>query len=182
LIFAAFDLLGLIRQLPIDVIFLMLVGKIKFGLVFAVYLQRLNVMCAIEMKLYVKKLILLVSCTLVFFAGRAQSGLSPIEDMVNAMKTNRVADMAKYFDNFVPITINNSQVLYSRNQAEVVLKDFFDKNNPSGITVMDNGSPDPTSKFCIGSFTTPAGVKYSFYILMRLKGSFVVQDLRLNKE
>jgi hypothetical protein len=139
-------------------------------------------MCAIEMRRYLKKLLLSVSCILVFFTGHAQSGRTPIEDMVNAIKNNRVADMEKYFDTFVPITINNSQTLYSHNQAEVVLKDFFDKNNPRDFTVMDNGSPDNTSKFVIGSFNTPQGAKYNVYILMRLKGSFVLQDIRFNKE
>lgn len=139
-------------------------------------------MCAIEMKPYLKRLLLSVSCTLVFFAAQAQSGRSPIEDMVNAIKTNRVGDMEKYFDNFVPITINNSQTLYSRNQAVEVLRDFFDKNSPRDFTVMDNGSPDNSSKFVIGSFNTPGGVKYNVYILMKLKGTFLLQDLRFNKD
>lgn len=138
--------------------------------------------CAIEMKRYVKRLLLSVSCLFVFAAAQAQNGRSPIEDIVNAIKTNRVADMEKYFDNFVPITINGTQTLYSHNQAEVVLKDFFEKNSPKDFQVMDNGAPDATSKFVIGAFNTPGGVKYNVYILMRLKGTFMLQDLRFNKE
>ncbi len=141
-------------------------------------------MCAIEMKNYLKRLLLLVSCTLVLFTvnAQSQSGRTPIEDMVNAMKNNRVADMAKYFDTFVPITINNNQTVYSHNQAEIVLRDFFDKNNPANFEAMDNGSPDNSSKFVIGAFTTPAGTKFSVYILMKLKGNFILQEMRINKE
>lgn len=133
------------------------------------------------MNLNFKKFILLVSCTLVFFTVQAQVSASPLEDVVNAIRNNRVTDLARYFDNFVPITINNKQEVYSHNQAEVVLKDFFDKHNPRDFTVMDNGSPDNTSKFVIGSFTS-SGVKYNVYILMKLKGSFLLQDIRFNKE
>jgi Domain of unknown function (DUF4783) len=139
-------------------------------------------MCAIEMKNYLKRLLLLVSCTLMLFTVRAQSGATPIEDMVNAMKNSRVSDMAKYFDTFVPITINNNQTVYSHNQAEIVLRDFFEKNSPANFTATDNGSPDNTSKFVIGNFSTPQGVKYSVYILLKLKGNFMIQDLRINKE
>lgn len=139
-------------------------------------------MCAIEMKNYLKRILLAVSCTLVFFTVHAQSGRSPIEDMVNAIKNNRVADMEKYIDNFVPITINNSQTVYSHNQAMIVLKDFFEKNVARDVTVMDNGAPDNTSKFVIGVMTTTAGVKYNVFILIRLKGNFMLQELRLNKE
>jgi hypothetical protein len=134
------------------------------------------------MKLYVKRLLLVVSCTFVFFSVHAQSGVTPIEDVVNAIKNNRVADMEKYFDAFVPITINNNQQVYSHNQAMAVLKDFFDKNSPRDFSVMDNGSPDASSKFAIGAFTTPSGTKYNVYILMRLKGNFILQDIRFNKE
>ena len=102
-----------------------------------------------------------------------------MEDMVNAIRTDRVVDMVKYFDNFVPITINNNQQIYSHNQAQVVLQDFFDKNSAKDFVIMDNGSPDNTSKFLIGSFTEPNGTKYSVYVLMKTKtGDYMLQELR----
>lgn len=131
---------------------------------------------------FIKKFILLLNFTLVFFTVQAQNTPSPLEDIVNALKNDRVTDMVKYFDSFVPITINNNQSIYSHNQAEIVLKDFFEKNNPKDFTVMENGSPDKTSKFVIGYFTTPSGVKYNVYILLRLKGNFVLQEIKMNKE
>ncbi len=90
---------------------------------------------------------------------------------------------SKYFDSFVPITINNSQSVYSHNQAEVVLRDFFEKNPTRDFDVMDNGSPNNTSKFMIGSLTDTHGIKYSVYILMKLKDSnYLLQEIRLNKD
>jgi hypothetical protein len=130
-----------------------------------------------------KKLVLLVSCTLLFFTGQAQNNRSPLEDMANAIKNSRVTDMVKYFDNFVPVTINNNQSVYSHNQAQVVIQDFFDKNPPRDFNVMDNGSPDNNSKFMIGTLTDAKGQKYSVYILMKMKdGNYLLQDLRMNKE
>lgn len=139
-------------------------------------------MCVSVMNNSIKKLALLLNFTLVFFTVQAQNSVTPLEDMVNALKNDRVADMVKYFDSFVPITINNSQAIYSHNQAEIVLRDFFEKNNPKDFTVMENGSPDNTSKFVIGRFTTPVGVRFNVYILMRLKGNFILQEIKLNKE
>jgi hypothetical protein len=131
-----------------------------------------------------KKLILLaVSCTLLFFTVQAQTSRPPMEDVVNAIKNNRIEDLSKYFDNIVPVTINNNQTIYSRNQAEVVLKDFFEKNIPKDFLIMDNGSPNNSSKFIIGSLVTPSGTKYNVYILMKQKdNSFFLQEIRLNKE
>ncbi len=130
-----------------------------------------------------KTALLSATFILLLFTARAQSSRSPMEDMVNAIRTDRVVDMVKYFDNFVPITINNNQQIYSHNQAQVVLQDFFDKNSARDFVIMDNGSPDNTSKFLIGDFTEPNGTKYSVYILMKTKaGDYMLQELRLNKE
>lgn len=140
-------------------------------------------MCVIEMKPYLKKLLLSISCLLAFNAGQAQSTRTPLEDMVNAIRNDRVVDMVKFFDNFVPLTINNNQSIYSHNQAEVILKDFFDKNIPREFSVMDNGSPDQASKFIIGNLITMNGSRYNVYILMKLKdNNYMLQDFRLNKE
>lgn len=131
-----------------------------------------------------KKLALLVySFTFFFFTVQAQVSRPPMEDVVNAIKNNRIEDLSKYFDNIVPITINNSQTIYSRNQAEVVLKDFFEKNIPKDFLILDNGSPNNSSKFIIGNLLTPSGVKYNVYILMKLKDSnYLLQEIRLNKD
>ncbi len=129
-----------------------------------------------------KKLLLSISCTLLFFTGQAQNSRSPLEDMVNAIKNDRVLDMVKYFDNFVPITLNNNQAIYSRNQAEVVLHDFFEKNTPRDFNTMENGSPDNNSKFMIGTFDSQ-NAKFNVYVLMKMKdGNYIIQDLRINKE
>ena len=132
-----------------------------------------------------KNLILSITFTFFLFTAQGQNNgnHSPMEDVVNAIKADRVADMVKYFDAFVPITINNAQQIYSHNQAQVVLQDFFDKNSAKEFLVMDNGSPNNTSKFLIGSFTEPNGIKYTVYILMKTKnGEYMLQEIRLNKE
>jgi hypothetical protein len=130
-----------------------------------------------------KNFILLVSCIFSLFTVNAQTARQPMEEVVNAIKNNRIEDMSKFFDNIVPVTINNTQTIYSRNQAEVVLKDFFDKNIPKDFLIMDNGSPNNSSKFIIGSLITPSGSKYNVYILMKLKDNmYLLQEIRLNKE
>ena len=130
-----------------------------------------------------KNFILLVSCTFLLLTVQAQTSRPPMEDVVNAIKNNRIEDMSKYFDNIVPVTINNTQTIYSRNQAEVVLKDFFDRNLPKDFLVMDNGSPNNTTKFIIGTLVTPSGTKYNVYILMKQKDSnYLLQEIRINKE
>ncbi len=134
------------------------------------------------MNRWYKNSVLVICCALLFTGAYAQTGHSPIEDLTNAIKTDHVGEMTKYFDSFVPLTINNTQNIYSRNQAEAVLQDFFEKNTPKDFTVSDNGAPNSTSKFMIGTFDTPSG-KYNVYILLKQKDSnFVIQEIRFTKQ
>jgi len=90
--------------------------------------------------------------------------------------------MMKFFDARVPVTINTNQAIYSRNQAEVVLKDFFERNDPKDFAVMETGSPNKNSKYLIGNFTCSSG-NYSVYILMRAKdNNYLLEEIRFNKE
>ncbi|MDR3681310.1 MAG: DUF4783 domain-containing protein [Flavipsychrobacter sp.] len=132
------------------------------------------------MNKFYKSALLIFTFVAFFVSVQAQTQL---EDVVNAIKSNRVSDMTKYFDNIVPITINNVQSTYSRTQAELVLKDFFGKNTPKDITILNSGAPTPSSKFAIGDLTTNTG-KYSIYILFKLKdnNNYLLQEIRLNKE
>lgn len=114
-------------------------------------------------------------------AAQAQG---PMENIVNDVRQNKIDDLARYFDNIVPITINNVQSTYSRTQAGLVLKDFFAKNVPLELTVISSGSPNATSKFAISDLTTENGVKYTLYILLKLKDNtdYYLQEIRINKK
>ena len=115
------------------------------------------------------------------FTSFSQNGRVPLEDVVNAIRTNRVQDIDRYFDNFVPININNSQTNYSHNQAGLVLRDFFDKNPPSNFKIEDSGAPDNSSKFVIATFSAPSG-NYELYVVMKLKGkSYLIKEIKLTR-
>jgi hypothetical protein len=132
------------------------------------------------MKNAFKFILITLSCIFVLPQARAQSQL---EDVVNSIRSNKISDIYKYYDNIVPITMNNVQSTYSRSQADMVLKDFFQKNPVSDLNVLNNGSPNSSSKFVIGDLITATG-KYSIYILFKLKdnSTYLLQEIRINKE
>ena len=47
-------------------------------------------------------------------------------EIVNAIKSGNSAEVSKYFDNTVEITLPEKSNSYSKSQAELVLHDFFD--------------------------------------------------------
>jgi hypothetical protein len=122
----------------------------------------------------------LFTFSLLFVLTGAVKAQSALEDVTNGIRTGNVAAIVPYFDNIVPITINNSQSTYSRTQAEMVLKDFFSRNTPKELLVANSGTSN-NAKFVIGELTTTTG-KYNLYLLLKEKEHvFYVQEIRLNK-
>ncbi len=107
---------------------------------------------------------------------------SPVNEVFNALKEDRIQDIVKYFDHSLPININNIQSIYSSNQAEIVLKDFFQKNEPHDWLVAGTGSPNNNTKYLICTFTGKTG-KYGVYIMFKLKDNvYLLQEIRIYKE
>ncbi len=133
-----------------------------------------------EMENKVKRFVIVLGILCLSLRGYSQS--NPLQEVLASIRNNRVQDISRYFDSFVPITINNSPSNYSHNQAELVLRDFFDKNPPREFVVTDNGTTGNNSLFAIATFKSNSG-KYSLYMLMKQKeGTYVVKEIRLTRE
>lgn len=130
---------------------------------------------------FLKRLLIVTCLTLAFPVAYAQSNQA-LDEVLNAVRTNHIKDMSRYLDNFVPISINNTQSNYSHNQAELVLRDFFDKNPVRDFKIMETGSPGNASKFAIAGFSTNGG-RYTMYVMMRPKdNTWVVKEIRISHE
>jgi hypothetical protein len=111
------------------------------------------------------------------FAVNAQA----LEDVTNGIRSGNESAVAKYFDNTVAITISNNQSIYSKAQAEIVLKDFFNKNQVKDFTVKQGGPSGDNAKYAVGTLTTSNGV-YQIYLVMKLKNNdYVLREIRFEK-
>ena len=50
-----------------------------------------------------------------------------IDEVITALKSGNAAQLARYFDTRVDISLPNKSDNFSKNQAEMILKDFFCK-------------------------------------------------------
>ena len=100
-----------------------------------------------------------------------------IDDVVNAMKTGSVAEMAVFFDNTVEITLPDKGNSYSKIQASLVLKDFFNNNPVKGFTVIHKGQ-NAGYQYCIGTLITKNGNFRTSIQMKQKKDGEVLQELR----
>jgi hypothetical protein len=94
--------------------------------------------------------------------------LSSIDEVITAMKAGNATEIARFFDNTVEINMPDKSNSYSKSQAELVLKDFFNSNTVKSFTVIHKGE-NSGSQFCIGTLVTK-NATYRTTVFMKQKG------------
>ena len=108
------------------------------------------------------------------------SSFVSVDEVVSAIKHGSVSQLSKYFDNTIEITFTDKSNTYSKSQAELVLKDFFNTNEVQGFEIVHKGD-NPNAKFLIGTLDTKNG-EYRTTIYMKIKGDKqLLQELRFEK-
>lgn len=104
-----------------------------------------------------------------------------IEQVLVALRTGNASELSKYFDTRVDISLPNKSDNYSRNQAEMILKDFFASNEVKNFVVKHKGENNG-SQFCIGSLQTRNGNFRTKLYMKQKGGQQVVQEIAFQAE
>ena len=101
--------------------------------------------------------------------------------IINAIKEGNAGELAKYFNNNVELALSDIDDMYSKNQAELIIRDFFKKNPPTGFDILHKGGKE-TSRYAIGNLTTSNG-KFRITILIKIQeDKSLINQLRIEKE
>ena len=129
-----------------------------------------------------KKLTILFSLILLI-AGTTFGALDMLDDIANALRSGDSRSVSRYFGNTVDLTIIAQEEVYSKVQAEQVLKDFFAKNTPRSFTLIHKGESKEGARYAIGTMVTAQGTTYRTYFYIKQQGNTaVIQELRFMKE
>lgn len=115
------------------------------------------------------------------FDGRTQNIFAPIKE---AISVGNARNVAQYFDESVDITFDSESKSYPKTSAELVLKDFFRKNEPSGFVILHTGvASKGGGQYAIGNYTSADKTKFTVLIRVRQAGnSFFIHELSFVKE
>src|SRR4051812_24609937 len=81
---------------------------------------------------------------------------SSIDEVINAMRTGNASEVSRFFDNTVELNMPGKSNSYSKSQAELVLKDFFNSNGVKSFEIIHKGE-NSGSQYCIGTLVTKSG-------------------------
>lgn len=102
--------------------------------------------------------------TTIAFTSINQDANNVIKKVSLALQTGNSQELAKYFTKTVELEIMGEENFYSAAQAEILLKNFFEKSKPTGFKINHQGIKD-VSSFAIGTLTIKTGnLRVSFFM------------------
>jgi hypothetical protein len=105
------------------------------------------------------------------------------DEVANSIRSGDARQLATFFSNSIDLTIVDKENVYSKDQAEFIIKDFFSKNPPKAFNILHKGSSPEGTQYLIGNLVTTNGKTFrtSFYI-KTIKGKSALQELRFEVE
>ena len=111
------------------------------------------------------------------------SGPDIYDEVSKAIRSGDSKQIAAYFGTSVDLTILAQEEVYSKTQAELVLRDFFSKNIPKTFSLLHKGSSKEGTLYAIGNMTTAKGIVFrASFFLRKSKDKYLIQELRFEKE
>ena len=127
--------------------------------------------------------VLLLAMVLLPFYSIPEPGQEDTNKLiVAALATGNAADLSVYFNSMVDLGISGNEDTYSKTQATQILKDFFTKNPVKLVKITRQGSSTDGSQFSIGEMQAGAGKFRIYYLLKKVSGKFLIQQLQIQKE
>ncbi|MDA3909916.1 MAG: DUF4783 domain-containing protein [Bacteroidales bacterium] len=114
-----------------------------------------------------------------------QTSAAPVFDIpvkiFKAIEIGDVENLSVHFSESIELIILDQEDIYSRQQANLILKDFFNKNRPTKFTVLHQGGTEK-AKYAIGKLVTSSGT-YRVHFLVKMKdGKPLIHQLRIQEE
>lgn len=132
-------------------------------------------------KYFIYIIVIVLSFSLLIDDCKAQSDANISSSVVAAIKSGNAKELATCFNSNIELTVPDKDGTYSKSQAEIIMKDFFQKHPPKSFSINHNGSSKDMSKFFIGSYMS-GSEEYRIYFLMKsMSGKMVIQQLQIEE-
>jgi len=129
-----------------------------------------------------KKSVILLLITGIFLTLISAGNISQAEDEIStALKKGDYKLLSKFFNSNIELVLPGHENIYSKSQAEIIIKDFFEKHPVDSYTVQHSGGPDD-AKYSIGMYKS-GDTSYRIYYLLKKNGqNSYIHLLRIEKE
>ncbi len=102
-----------------------------------------------------------------------------IDDIASCIKSANTKELSKYFSSTVNMTLLNDEGMYSRVQAEIILREFFARNPPSQVKIAHRLDSNPNFRYVVLNLETAKDTFRVSYKLTNNDNAFLVTEFRV---
>ena len=101
------------------------------------------------------------------------------DDIATSIRGGDTKELSRHFSSTVSMTLLNDEGIYSRVQAEIILRDFFSRNPPVGVKVAHRLDSNPNFRYVVLNLETAKDVFRVSYKLTNNDNTFQVTEFRI---
>jgi hypothetical protein len=124
-----------------------------------------------------KRLLLLVLLSMPTAWALAQDAEK--DRVIDAMRMGDARELASLFIASIDLTVKEASDVYSKAQAEQILRKFFNENPPVDMVIEHSGVSKSGDKYFIGILRTRTGYFRTTFFLKKGEAGFQVKQLRI---
>lgn len=124
-----------------------------------------------------KQLVALIFFACIAFVVKAQ----PYDKIFRAFEKGDVETIAQHFDEHVDIAILQTEGIYSKAQAKIILKNFFSANTPSTFRTQHQGGSEQ-SKYIIGNLKTSKNSYRVYFLFKKDNQQYIIQKIKIEND
>ena len=119
-------------------------------------------------------------CIISVFPLSGQTETMP-EGIVLSIKAGNAEELVRHFHNNVELIFLEKEDVYSRSQAEQIIRKFFLEHKPKTFKIIFEGGKE-NSRYAIGSLTTSETTFRVYILIKKQDGIPLIHQLRIEEE
>ena len=105
-----------------------------------------------------------------------------VDDIAIAIRSGNAKELSKYFNTNIDLNIPGNEGVYSKAQAELILKDFFSKHPLKSFSIVHQGSSKDGARYAIGNLVTEKGTFRTYFYMKKKSDRYYIHEFSLNIE
>lgn len=103
------------------------------------------------------------------------------QEITNATQEGNAIELADYFNNKIELILPSKSGVFSKEQAQFMMKDFFDNNTPTSFQIIHQGVRD-NSSFAIGKYSSVKGQYRLQFLTKNIDNKTLIIQIRIDKQ
>ncbi len=111
------------------------------------------------------------------FAAKAQIP----DEIILSLKSGNAKALSEYFNQNVELVVPESDNVYSKAQAQLIVTNFFGSHSPQSFSIIHQGGKEG-AQYVIGNLGTQKGTFRVYFLLKKSDGKDFIHQLRIEKQ